>query len=63
MPRAMWSFNQAFEGSDCQITPYPVDFRTTKSTPFTAYSLAHALVRWQSALHEWLGLLVYRLTR
>ena len=63
MPRAMWSFTQAFEGSDCQITPYPVDFRTAKVTPFTEYSLAHALVRWQSALHEWLGLLVYRLTR
>ena len=63
MPRAMLSFTQAFEGSHCKITPYPVDFRTAKVTPFTEYSLAHGLVRWQSALHEWLGLLVYRLMR
>jgi len=29
----------------------------------TEYSLAHSLMHWQTALHKWLGLLAYRLTR
>jgi len=52
-----------FEAVGCKFTPYPVDFRTGDSTALTEYSLAHSLLRWQTALHEWLGLLVYRLTR
>ena len=59
MPRAMAEFS----ATDCQITPYPVDFKTSASTPWTEYSLADSLTRWQIALHEWLGNLVYRLTR
>lgn len=59
MPRAM----AEFEAVGCKVTPYPVDFMTGESTPWTEYSLAHSLVRWQMALHEWLGLLVYRMTR
>lgn len=27
------------------------------------HSLAHDLLRWQTGLHEWLGLLVYCVTR
>jgi hypothetical protein len=27
------------------------------------YTLAHSLLRWQTALHEWLGLWAYVLTR
>ena len=45
------------------VRPYPVDFRTGESTPLTEYSLAHSLLRWQTALHEWLGVLAYGLTR
>jgi uncharacterized SAM-binding protein YcdF (DUF218 family) len=59
MPRSMTEFKAV----GCTVTPYPVDFRTGESTPFTEYSLAHSLLRWQTALHEWLGALVYRLTR
>ena len=59
MPRSM----AEFKAVGCKVTPYPVDFRTGKSTPLTEYSLAHSLLRWQTALHEWLGLLVYGLTR
>ena len=59
MPRSM----AEFEAVGCQVTPYPVDFRTGDSTPLTEYSLAHSLLRWQTALHEWLGLLVYGMTR
>jgi uncharacterized SAM-binding protein YcdF (DUF218 family) len=59
MPRSL----AEFEAVGCRVTPYPVDFRTGKSTPLTEYSLAHSLLRWQTAQHEWLGLLIYRLTR
>ncbi|WP_434782171.1 YdcF family protein [Ferrovum myxofaciens] len=59
MPRAVAEFERA----GCTVTPYPVDFRTGESTPWTEYSLASSLVRWQTALHEWLGLMVYGLTR
>ncbi len=59
MPRSM----AEFEAVGCKVTPYPVDFRTGESTSLSEYSLAQSLLRWQTALHEWLGLLVYRLTR
>lgn len=59
MPRSM----AEFEAVGCNVTPYPVDFRTGDSTPLTEYSLAHSLLNWQTALHEWLGLMVYGLTR
>jgi uncharacterized SAM-binding protein YcdF (DUF218 family) len=59
MPRAM----DEFEAVGCKVTAYPVDFRTGKATDWTEYSLAHSLLRWQTALHEWLGWAVYRVTR
>ena len=59
MPRSM----AEFEAVGCQVTPYPVDFRRGGDTSLTEYSLAYSLVRWQVALHEWLGLWVYGLTR
>jgi uncharacterized SAM-binding protein YcdF (DUF218 family) len=59
MPRAM----EEFQAAGCSVTPYPVDFRTGDSTPWTEYSLPDSLRRWQIALHEWLGLVVYRWTR
>ena len=59
MPRSM----AEFEAVGCNVTPYPVDFATASSTPLTDYSLAHSLVRWQTALHEWVGLFVYGMTR
>ncbi len=55
MPRAV----SAFAATGCQVTPYPVDFRTGASTPWTEYALVPSLWRWQIALHEWLGLWVY----
>lgn len=59
MPRAM----AEFEAVGCHVTAYPVDFRTGNATPLTEYSLANSLLSWQAALHEWLGILVYRVTR
>ena len=43
------------------MTPYPVDYRTGTRTPWTEYSLVDSLRRWRIALHEWVGLLAYRL--
>ena len=59
MPRSV----PEFDAVGCKVTPYPVDFWTGASTSWTEYSLAYSLVRWQTALHEWLGLLVYGWTR
>ena len=63
MPRSVAEFEAEFDKIGCKVTPYPVDFRTSESTPFTEYSLAHSLLRWQTALHEWLGIWVYGMTR
>jgi uncharacterized SAM-binding protein YcdF (DUF218 family) len=59
MPRAM----AEFEAAGSAVTPYPVDFRTGATTPWTEYSLALSLLHWQVALHEWLGMTVYAWTR
>lgn len=59
MPRSM----AEFEAVGCKVTPYPVDFRTGDASALTEYSLAHSLLRWQIALHERLGLLVYGMSR
>ena len=59
MPRSM----AEFEAVGCKVMAYPVDFRTGDSTALTEYSLVHSLLRWQTALHEWLGLGVYGVTR
>jgi uncharacterized SAM-binding protein YcdF (DUF218 family) len=63
MPRSMAEFEPEFANIGCQVTPYPVDFRTGHATPLTEYALVRSLLRWQTALHEWLGLWVYALTR
>ncbi len=59
MPRSV----PEFEAAGCQVTPYPLDFRTGDTTPWTEYSLARSVMLWQVALHEWLGLWVYWVTR
>lgn len=54
---------EEFEVVGCNVTAYPVDFWTSDRWGWTDYSLAGSLVKWQMALHEWLGIFVYRLTR
>lgn len=56
MPRAMATFEKA----GWNVTAYPVDFTTARTVDWTAYALSHGL--WEMALHEYLGLLVYRLS-
>jgi uncharacterized SAM-binding protein YcdF (DUF218 family) len=57
MPRSMATFAKA----GWHVTAYPVDFRTGDSTPWYEYSLMRGTERWQLALHELLGLWMYRL--
>jgi uncharacterized SAM-binding protein YcdF (DUF218 family) len=55
MPRSM----AEFEAVGCNVTAYPVDFRTGEETSWTEYSMAGSLMAWQTALHELLGMAVY----
>ena len=59
MPRCM----SEFQAVGCNVTAYPVDFRTGEETSGTAYSIAGSLMAWQTALHEYLGMFVYGVTR
>jgi uncharacterized SAM-binding protein YcdF (DUF218 family) len=59
MPRSM----AEFEAVGCNVVAFPVDFRTGEETPWTEYSMAVSLMAWQTALHEYLGMFVYGLTR
>lgn len=58
MPRSMATFTKA----GWNVSAYPVDFRTGTGTPWTCYSLRDGVISWQLLLHEWLGLLIYRIT-
>jgi uncharacterized SAM-binding protein YcdF (DUF218 family) len=59
MPRSI----AEFQAVGCNVTAYPVDFRTGEETSWTEYSMAGSLMAWQTALHEYLGMFVYRVTR
>lgn len=58
MPRAM----AAFQKVGWNVSAYPVDFRAASDTPWSQYSLQRGASKWNLALHEWLGLLAYRLS-
>jgi uncharacterized SAM-binding protein YcdF (DUF218 family) len=60
MPRAIGVFRAA----GFPVEAYPVDWRTRGPVDVTRpfYSLALGLSRTDVAMHEWVGLLVYRLT-
>lgn len=57
MPRAM----RVFQAQGWNVTAYPVDFRTVENPPWARFSLTEGPAIWQLALHEWVGLLAYRL--
>lgn len=59
MPRSM----SEFQAVGCNVTAYPVDFRTGEETSWTEFSMAGSLMAWQTALHEYLGMFVYGVTR
>jgi uncharacterized SAM-binding protein YcdF (DUF218 family) len=58
MPRALATFKKL----GWNVTPYPVDYRAGTGTPWTQYSLAKGASLWHLALHEYLGLLSYRVS-
>jgi uncharacterized SAM-binding protein YcdF (DUF218 family) len=58
MPRALATFEKA----GWNVTPWPADYRAGQTTPWTRYSLAQGAAKWHTALHEVLGLWVYRLS-
>ena len=51
MPRSM----ALFRAAGWNVTPYPVDFRSSSHTQQTEYSLARGALRWQLVLHEVVG--------
>jgi uncharacterized SAM-binding protein YcdF (DUF218 family) len=57
MPRAL----AVFKKQGWNVTPYSVDFRAGLATPWPTYSLGE-FEKWHVALHEYLGLLAYRLS-
>jgi uncharacterized SAM-binding protein YcdF (DUF218 family) len=58
MPRAVATFNK----TGWNVTAYPVDFRTGQHTPWTQYNMDQGARKWKLVLHEWLGLLAYRMS-
>ena len=56
MPRAVATFHKA----GWNVTPYPVDYSTVPSIPWTQYSLAEGVIRWRMVLHEYMGIVGYR---
>jgi uncharacterized SAM-binding protein YcdF (DUF218 family) len=57
LPRAMGVFTHA----GWNVTPWPVDFRTTPHDSWFEFSLYQGPRLWELALHEWLGFAAYRM--
>jgi uncharacterized SAM-binding protein YcdF (DUF218 family) len=58
MPRAVGCFRLA----GFQVEPYPIEFKTDDTHPFTRFiSGPHALYDLDIAAKEWIGLIAYRL--
>lgn len=57
MPRAVATFRKA----GWNVTAYPVNYYSVNHTHWLSYSLLRGVVVWQLAIHEYLGLEVYRL--
>jgi uncharacterized SAM-binding protein YcdF (DUF218 family) len=57
MPRSMAVFRKA----GWNVTPYPVDYRSSPETAWFEYSLRQGADKWQIALHEIVGLWAYRM--
>ncbi|MBC7490521.1 MAG: YdcF family protein [Glaciimonas sp.] len=55
MPRALATFHKA----GWNVAPYPVDYRTGPSIPWSQYSLAKGAVSWRIVLHEFVGFVGY----
>jgi uncharacterized SAM-binding protein YcdF (DUF218 family) len=58
MPRSMATFIKA----GWNVTAYPVDFHTGETTDWLDFNLAGGASNWETALHELVGILAYKLT-
>lgn len=58
MPRSMATFEKA----GWNVTAYPVDFRTGADSDWTDFALGGGAMDWQTALHELVGIVAYKLT-
>ena len=62
MPRTVACFRAAGWG-DSTLIAYPADYRTVWGTPeVESFRIARNLMLFDEAMHEWLGLVFYRLT-
>ena len=57
MPRAVTTF----ERFGWEVTPYPVDYRSERDGSYLDFRRATAMNNWNTAIHEWIGALAYRL--
>lgn len=57
MPRSMGVFRRV----GWNVTPWPVDYRTTAHDSWFDFSLHNGPSLWSLALHEWLGIWAYRI--
>lgn len=57
MPRSMGVFRK----SGWNVTPWPVDYRTTAHDSWFDFSIRYGPELWALALHEWLGMAAYRI--
>jgi uncharacterized SAM-binding protein YcdF (DUF218 family) len=57
MPRSVG----AFRAAGWQVTAYPVDYQTTVTSAGLSFSVAGGVSELSAGLHEWLGLVYYRL--
>lgn len=55
MPRALATFRKA----GWNVTPYPVDYRTSPRIPWAQFSLGESVIRWRIVLHEFVGIMAY----
>jgi len=58
MPRAV----ACFRAVDWQVVPYPTDYKLARPIEPLSFALAANLVQIDLALHEWIGLVFYRLS-
>ena len=57
MPRSMGVFQKI----GWNVTPYPVDYRTSSDASWQDFSLHYGPSDWELALHELLGYYVYKM--
>ncbi len=57
MPRSV----AVFKAAGWPVTAYPVDYRTRRASRYLRFSLLARLELLEIGLHEWIGLVAYRL--